>query len=291
MIVERDGTAGVRRGASSRCRTSSTATIRAGSPRSRPRSARAFSPANRWHDGRSRAHLRRARARARRRLLRSALHHRRRAGRLLRLLGDRRRSRRRPRAVRRASPTGRAEHGATRLYGPINFTTAHRLSRAPRRPSATPCPSPASPTTRRGTARELQSLGFALERRYLTQRLDRAAASRPPSSATGRCCARLERAATASPPSTTTSGWRACPSCTTLADAIFAGNFAYTPMPFAEFAAALRRAPAAPPLARAEPRSRYAPDGAIAGFCLVYPHARSGACRASLKTDRGQLRA
>lgn len=161
------------------------------------------------------------------------------------------------------------EQGATRLYGPINFTTAlgYRVLLDAERDAV---PFPGEPYNPPWYGPELQSLGFALERRYLTQVLDRALVQatvdrhRP-------LLSRLEKRGYRLGTIDDAEWFARLPELHTLADAIFAGNFAYAPMPFTEFAAAfgtrlLRRC------WRELSLIAHAPDGAIAGFCLVYPH-------------------
>jgi GNAT superfamily N-acetyltransferase len=159
--------------------------------------------------------------------------------------------------------------GATRLYGPINFTTAlgYRVLLDAERDAV---PFPGEPYNPPWYGPELESLGFALERRYLTQTVDRALMQatldrhQP-------LRARLEKRGYRFAPIDDAEWFARLPELHTLADSIFAGNFAYTPMPFTEFAAAfgtrlLRRC------WRELSLIAHAPDGAIAGFCLVYPH-------------------
>jgi ribosomal protein S18 acetylase RimI-like enzyme len=159
--------------------------------------------------------------------------------------------------------------GATRLYGPINFTTAlgYRVLLDAERDAVPFAGEPYNPPW---YGPELQSLGFALERRYLTQTLDRALVAatvdrhQPLLLRLGK---RGYRFATIGDDE-----WLArLPELHTLADSIFAGNFAYAPMPFSEFAAAFGTR-----LLRRRWRElsliAHAPDGALAGFCLVYPH-------------------
>ncbi len=161
------------------------------------------------------------------------------------------------------------QRGAARLYGPINFTTAlgYRVLLSA---EADALPFPGEPYNPAWYGERLRALGFQIDRRYLTQLVDRQRARasldryRP-------LRARLEAR-----------GYRF--SCISdrkwlgrleelhaLADRMFAGNFAYTPFPFAQFAAAygpsmLRR------LWRELSVIAHAPNGDIAGFFLVYPH-------------------
>jgi len=263
VIVERDGTAGVDEAFLALPHQLYREDPR-WIPEERAAVERAFSPANRWHDGRrARTFVVPEHARA------AAFFDRAAPGAFFGYWetdGD-------PAADRalfdRVADWARRE-GATRLYGPINFTTAHgyRVLLDGERDALPFAGEPYNPAW---YGSELQSLGFALERRYLTQRLDR-----PLIAATVEryrpLLARLEkrgyRFATIDD-----DAWLArLPELHDLADAIFAGNFAYTPLPFPEFAAAFGAR-----LLRRRWRElsllAYAPDGAIAGFCLVYPHA------------------
>jgi GNAT superfamily N-acetyltransferase len=225
--------------------------------------ARAFSPANRWHERRhARTFVVPERARA------AAFYDPNAPGAFFgywETNGD-------PDAgralVTRIAEWARAE-GATRLYGPINFTTAHgyRVLLDAERDAVPFAGEPYNPAW---YGPELQSLGFSLERRYLTQALDRALVQatvdrhRP-------LLSRLQKRGYYFAPIDDAEWFARLPELHDLADSIFAGNFAYTPMPFPEFAAAfgsrlLRRC------WRELSLVAHAPDGAIAGFCLVYPH-------------------
>jgi len=157
------------------------------------------------------------------------------------------------------------EQGAQHLYGPINFTThgayrllidaeqdAHPFVGEPYNPAAYPA--------------LLESLGFRVARRYITQisngvldtrRIDLA---RRALLAAGYTLTPLDG-----------SLWRAMlPDLKPLADAMFAHNFAFTPITHESFArgygesVARRMCPRTSLLARG-------PRGDIAGFVLVYP--------------------
>lgn len=157
------------------------------------------------------------------------------------------------------------EQGAERLYGPIDFTTHGRyrllLEAEPgARPFVgepyNPLPYPAL----------LESLGFAVARRYITQ-----VSTQPPD--TGRIEVTrqrvLESGYTLAP--LDAARWRELlPELKPLVDAIFADNFAYTPVSYASFARGYADAVAR----RLCPRTSllaHGPDGDIAGFVLVYP--------------------
>lgn len=169
---------------------------------------------------------------------------------------------------RRVADWARAR-GATRLYGPINFSTAHAYRvLLSAEPDALPFPGePYNPTW---YGAQLAALGFALERRYLTQHIDR-----------GRARASLDRHARLRQ-RLEARGYRfsviddgewlgRLDQLRVLADAMFAGNLAYTPFGADAFSAAfgaslLRR------LWRELSVIAHAPNGEIAGFFLVYPH-------------------
>lgn len=160
-------------------------------------------------------------------------------------------------------------HGATRLYGPIQFNTAngYRVLLDAERDAL---PFPGEPYNPPWYGPELEALGFALERRYFTQHLDRARARatlerhRP-------LLTRLERRGYRFAALDELEWLTRLPELHTLADRIFAGNFGYTPTAYPEFAAAFgksllrRRWPDLSVVA-------HAPSGELAGFCLVFPH-------------------
>lgn len=159
--------------------------------------------------------------------------------------------------------------GATHLYGPINFTTAlgYRVL-LDAEPDALPFPG--EPYNPPWYGEELRALGFTLERRYLTQHVDRARAAatlerrRP-------LLARLERRGYRFGEIADDEWMARLPELHALADRMFAGNFAYTPMAYPEFAAAFGEG-----LLRRRWRElsgiAHAPNGDIAGFFLVFPH-------------------
>ncbi|MGZ3443915.1 MAG: hypothetical protein ACXVDD_30555, partial [Polyangia bacterium] len=159
--------------------------------------------------------------------------------------------------------------GAARLYGPINFSTAfgYRVLLSAE-PDALPFPG--EPYNPPWYGERLGALGLELERRYLTQRIDRdrARASlerhRP-------LRLRLEERGYRFSQLDHAEWLGRLAELHGLADQMFAGNFAYTPFGFDEFAAAygasmLRR------LWRELSVVAHAPNGEIAGFFLVYPH-------------------
>ena len=161
------------------------------------------------------------------------------------------------------------EQGGLGLYGPINFTTygSYRL-RLEAEPGAVPFPGePYNPVS---YPQRLEALGFHLCETYLTQVSDAAGArvlcqGRRPAlerlKAEGYCFQPLE-------PGT----WLAhLPELHRLADGIFGGNFAYTPMSYAAFSESCGEAF----IARCCPETSviaYGPEGDIAGLFLVYPH-------------------
>lgn len=158
--------------------------------------------------------------------------------------------------------------GALDLYGPINFTTYgnYRL-RLSAEPGAIPFPG--EPYNPPFYPDRLARLGFALRETYLTQvspmsvaRELREARRRVAARAGGRY--RIE--------ALTPEVWlRHLGDMHRLADAIFGGSFAYTPLPYPAFERAcgeafIRRAcPVTSVIA-------YGPNGEIAGLFLVYPH-------------------
>ena len=230
--------------------------------------ARAFSPANRWHQGRA-AHTFCAPGRAR-----AAAFFDPRADidgapaaffGYWESAGDR--------DVDRALFARVAEwakrRGARRLVGPINFSTANGyrvlLSAEP-----DGLPFPGEPYNPTWYGERLRALGFRLERRYLTQHVDRERA-RASLERHRRLRQRLEARGYRFAALDGTEWLARLDELRALVDEMFAGNFAYTPFPPGEFAAAfgarlLRR------LWRELSVVAHAPNGDIAGFFLVYPH-------------------
>ena len=157
------------------------------------------------------------------------------------------------------------KQGAIRLYGPINFTThgAYRLL-VDAEPGAQPfVGEPYNPAAYPAL---LESLGFRVARRYITQISNGALDTRRIDLARG---ALLDAGYTLTP--LDGSLWRAMlPELKPLADAMFAHNFAFTPISYESFArgygesVARRMCPRTSLVARG-------PRGDIAGFVLVYP--------------------
>jgi GNAT superfamily N-acetyltransferase len=157
------------------------------------------------------------------------------------------------------------EQGAKRLYGPINFTThgAYRLL-IDAEPGVQPfVGEPYNPATYPAL---LESLGFRVARRYITQISDGALDTRRIDLARG---ALLDAGYTLT--QLDGSLWRAMlPDLKPLADAMFAQNFAFTPISYESFArgygesVARRLCPRTSLVARG-------PRNDIAGFVLVYP--------------------
>ncbi len=160
-------------------------------------------------------------------------------------------------------------HGAERLYGPINFSTANGyrvlLSAEP-----DALPFPGEPYNPAWYGAQLEALGFALERRYLTQHIDRERAQAS-LERHRRLRQRLEARGYRFSPIDADEWLARLDELALLADAMFAGNFAYTPLPPGEFAAAFGARLLAR-LWRELSVVAHAPNGEIAGFFLVYPH-------------------
>jgi len=161
------------------------------------------------------------------------------------------------------------EHGARRLYGPIDFATAlrYRVLLA-HEPGALPFHG--EPWTRPGIPAALEALGFAIARRYksvLIPEATRDAACDGDRPAYQRCLAEGYRIESLTPARWLAEADRLHP----LVDDIFAGNFAYSPIARPQFDAMC----GADFAARFDPEVStiaYAPDGAIAGVYLIYPH-------------------
>jgi GNAT superfamily N-acetyltransferase len=125
---------------------------------------------------------------------------------------------------------------------------------------------PGEPHNPAGYAGVLAAAGFAPAATYVTQ----LGAPRGAGDAAG--ARRAVRAAGYRVEPLDGAAWAAMlPALHQAADEIFGGNLAYTPLPYAAFAAAY----GAPVARRLCPRTSvvaWAPDGALAGFALVYPH-------------------
>ena len=157
------------------------------------------------------------------------------------------------------------EHGAERLYGPIDFTTHGRYrllldAEGGARPFVGEPYNPAHYPMR------LESLGFQIARRYLTQmntaplRPERIVLARQALIDAGYTLVPLDG-----------DRWRSLlPDLKPLTDAIFAQNFAFTHVSYDSFARGYGETVAR----RLCPRTSlvaYGPGGDMAGFVLVYP--------------------
>jgi GNAT superfamily N-acetyltransferase len=157
------------------------------------------------------------------------------------------------------------DQGAERLYGPINFTThgAYRLL-THAEPGAQPfVGEPYNPLEYPAL---LESLGFRIARRYITQISDGPLDTRRIDLARRML---LDAGYTLTP--LDGSRWRAMlPDLKPLVDSMFARNFAFTPISYESFACGYGESVAR----RMCPRTSlvaHGPGGDIAGFVLVYP--------------------
>src|SRR6218665_2047014 len=157
--------------------------------------------------------------------------------------------------------------GATRLYGPINFTTfgAYRL----RLDSFDAGAFPGEPWSPAYYPSLLEQLGFTLRYRYFStfNNLDDIVKTVGPDYL--RVKPKLEQAITFE--AVTPEFWMSnLPELYGFVDQVFGGNFAYTPLNFEAFVAACgapfadRHCPQTSVLARAK-------DGRVAGFFLTFP--------------------
>lgn len=157
--------------------------------------------------------------------------------------------------------------GATRLVGPVDFTTHGRYRvRLHAEPDALPFPG--EPDDPADAPAVLAACGLVPVRHYVTQLgvpgrdavAGRAAARRALLDA-GYAIAPLDA-----------DGWLALlPEVYAAADAMFGANLAYTPLPEAAFVAAMGE-PVARRLCPHTSLVARAPDGSLAGFVLVQPH-------------------
>ena len=181
----------------------------------------------------------------------------------------------------------RAE-GADDLYGPINFSTygTYRL-RLSAEPGALPFPG--EPYNPPSYPQILEEQGFVTHQAYVTQVGDLEIA-RTLREAKRRVLetviAKGYRIESLSPET-----WLSqLEQLHSLADAIFGGNFAYRPLGWPAFARACGESFAA----RACPHTSiiaYAPDGAVAGVFLVYPHYGPKVIQSALnRVDQSALR-
>ena len=156
--------------------------------------------------------------------------------------------------------------GAAALYGPVNFTTFgnYRL----RVDADGGVPFPGEPYNPPRYAPLLEQLGFTAARHYVTQ--VGAPRARPFGEKARVRDAVLEAGFRMEP--LDAARWMAMlPELHRAADEIFGDAFAYTPVPFAQFAAGH----GAPVAARLCPRTSLVArdaDGALAGILLAYPH-------------------
>ncbi len=183
---------------------------------------------------------------------------------------------------RRVEEWARAR-GAEDVYGPIDFTTYghYRIRLSAESDDARPFPD--EPYNPRSWAGILEDCGYALDQQYLTQvgvaeaGLAVAAFKKPAIDGLLVQGYRVETFAHAD--------WLdRLRELHGIVDAIFGGNFAYSPLSWETFAAKC----GASFIRRADPdvsTACYAPDGALAGFFLVYPH-YGAVVRQGAGTDR-----
>jgi hypothetical protein len=160
-------------------------------------------------------------------------------------------------------------HGAAELYGPVNFSTAldYRLRLSAHDGGL---PFPGEPYNPPSYADQLEALGFRLVRRYATQILHEAAV-RATAEHTLPILEGLERQGYSFARLDPDRWQRHAGELLELTNAVFADNFAFTPMTGREFAArfgpgfAARLTPEGSVIA-------YGPQGEVAGVCLTMPH-------------------
>jgi ribosomal protein S18 acetylase RimI-like enzyme len=160
------------------------------------------------------------------------------------------------------------ERGARRVYGPIQFSTAHtyrlRLTVEP-----DGAPFLGEPYNAPSYPDALQALGFRVRERYVTQLIDSGHAP-VVERKRGRFLERVLRDGYRIEPLDRTL-WRArLPEMYAMVEASFREGFAYAPMTFAQFAAAAGEG-IAKKLSPDVSMIAYAPTGEPVGFCLVYP--------------------
>jgi GNAT superfamily N-acetyltransferase len=162
-----------------------------------------------------------------------------------------------------------AAHGAVELYGPVNFSTAfdYRL-----RLSAEDggLPFPGEPYNPPCYVDQLKALGLRLARRYVTQ-IFHPAGLRAIADHKLPIPERLERQGYSFERLDPDRWRRHAAELRELANAVFADNFAFTPLTSREFSArfgsrfAARLTPEGSVIA-------YGPEGEVAGVCLTMPH-------------------
>jgi ribosomal protein S18 acetylase RimI-like enzyme len=162
-----------------------------------------------------------------------------------------------------------AAHGAVELYGPANFSTALayrlRLSAHDRG-----LPFPGEPYNPPCYANQLEALGLRLVRRYVTQ-IFHEAGLRALAEHKLPIFKRLERQGYSFERLEPDRWQRQAGALLELANAVFAENFAFTPLTSREFGARFGSGFAA----RLTPEGSviaYGPDGELAGICLTMPH-------------------
>ena len=159
-------------------------------------------------------------------------------------------------------------HGLRRLYGPIQFSTygRYRLRTWAEPQAQTFLGEPYNPPD---YGPQLQALGLTRAQGYVTQISDHATLRQVIDQKLTLAQAMHERGYTSH--ALTPQLWLSrLPELHAMIDAIFGGNFAYTPLSFEAFA----RACGEPFVARADPQASVMitdPDGALAAFLLVYP--------------------
>jgi hypothetical protein len=163
-----------------------------------------------------------------------------------------------------------AAHGAVDLYGPVNFSTAlHYRLRLSAHDGGLAFPG--EPYNPPSYADQLEALGFRLVRRYVTQIFHASATGRPTVQHKLPILERLEREGYGFE-RLDPERWQCHASeLLELINAVFADNFAFTPLTSGEFAArfgsefAARLTPDGSVIA-------YGPEGDVAGVCLTMPH-------------------
>ena len=165
-----------------------------------------------------------------------------------------------------AADWARAE-GAEVLYGPIDFNTFGRYRiRVGAEPDAMPFPG--EPYNPPYYADLLRGAGFTPAREYVTQ----IGRIRPqPLEAKRAIAASIERQGYTLEPLDGASWLAALPELHRKADEIFSESFAYTPVPFEQFALGYGASVARRLCARTSLLARDS-DGDLAAFLLVYPH-------------------
>jgi hypothetical protein len=162
-----------------------------------------------------------------------------------------------------------AARGAVELYGPVNFTTALAYRLRLTAPDDA-LPFPGEPYNPPSYPDDLEALGFRLVRRYVTQ-IFQAADLRAAAEHKLPILKRLERQGYTFERLDPDRWQRHAGELLGLANAVFADNFAFTPLTSGEFTAGFGSGFAA----RLTPDGSviaYGPDGEVAGVCLTMPH-------------------